>query len=126
MSLKRRKYAIILLIDFKKAINSIDHTFMHNALALLGFGPDIISWIKLFFHNRDGQILMEGHLSDKISLNQGVPQGNVISPNIFILMVKILLIEINQTKNLTGIIFVQVESISETFAFTKSQPWPAT
>ena len=92
MSLKRRKNAIILLIDFKKAINSIDHTFMHNALALLGFGPDIISWIKLFFHNRDGQILMGGHLSDKISLNQGVPQGNVISPNIFILTVKILLI----------------------------------
>ena len=55
-------------------------------------------------------------MSDKISLNQGVPQGDVISPYIFILMVEILLLKINHTKNLTGIIFAQVESRSETFA----------
>ena len=59
---------------------------------------------------------MGGHMSDKISLNQGVPQGDVISPYIFILMVEIRLLKINLTKNLTGIIFAQVESRSETFA----------
>ena len=71
---------------------------------------------NFFLHNRDAQILMGGHMSDKISLNQGVPQGDVISPYIFIVMVEILLLKINHTKNLTGIIFAQVESRSETFA----------
>ena len=87
---EKKKAALILLIDFKKAFDSIDHTFMHNALALLGFGPDIIKWITLFFQNRYAQILMGGHLSDKITLSQGVPQGDVISPYIFILMIEIL------------------------------------
>ena len=59
---------------------------------------------------------MGGHMSDKISLNQGVPQGDVISPYICIVMVEILLLKINYTKNLTGIIFAQVESRSATFA----------
>ena len=68
---------------------------MHNAMAMLGFGPDIITWIKLFFHNRDAQIIMGGHMSDKISLYQGVPQGDVISPYICIVMVEILLLKIN-------------------------------
>ena len=70
-----KKAALILLIDFRKAFDSLDHIFMHNTLALLGFGPDIITWIKLFFTNRDAQILMGGHISEKIMLLQGVPQG---------------------------------------------------
>ena len=47
--IEKRKNAIILLIDFKNAFDSIDHIFMNNALSLLGFGSDIIQWITLFF-----------------------------------------------------------------------------
>ena len=57
-----------------------------------------------------------GHLASKILLEQGVPQGDVISPYIFILMVEILLIKINYTKNLKGIRYAKRESRSETFA----------
>ena len=113
---EKRKSALILLIDFRKAFDSIDHSFLHNTLNLLGFGPDIRGWIKLFLTNRDAQILMGGHMSNPIKLEQGVPQGDVVSPYIFILMVEILLLKINYTKNLTGIIFATHEARSETFA----------
>ena len=55
-------------------------------------------------------------MTDKIHLRQGVPQGDIISPYIFILMVEILLLKINFTTNLTGIKFAKQESRSETFA----------
>ena len=55
-------------------------------------------------------------MSNEIHLNQGVPQGDVNSPYIFILMVELLLLKINFTKHLTGIIFAKVEARSETFA----------
>ena len=113
---EKKKSALILLIDFRKAFDSIDHTFLQNTLELLGFGPDITQWIKLFFSKREAQILMGGHISDIIQLEQGVPQGDVISPYIFILMVEILLLKINYTKNITGITFALNESRSETFA----------
>ena len=64
----KKKVALILLLDFRKAFDSLDHTFMHNTLAFLGFGPDIITWIKLFFTNRDAQILLGGQMSEKILL----------------------------------------------------------
>ena len=55
-------------------------------------------------------------MTDKIYLHHGVPQGDIISPYVFILMVEILLLKLNFTKNLTGITFAKLESRSKTFA----------
>ena len=44
----------------------------------INFGNDICDWVKLFFNDREGRILMDGHLTDKITLEQGVPQGDII------------------------------------------------
>ena len=46
---------------------------------------------------------MDGHLTDKITLEQGVPQGDIISPFIFIIAVEILLIKITKSKNIKGV-----------------------
>ena len=46
---KKRKAALIPLIDFKKAFDSIDHKFIDNTLKLFGFGTNIRSWIRTFF-----------------------------------------------------------------------------
>ena len=108
--------ALILLIDFKKAFDSLDQTFMQSCLKMLGFGADIREWIRLFFTGREAHILLGGHLTNKIHLDQGVPQGDVVSPYIFILMVELLLIKINYTKNIEGIKFALLEGRSETFA----------
>ena len=75
---KERKNALILLIDFKNAFDSINHKFIKNTLRIYGFGNDIIGWIDLFFGERGAQILLGGHMTDKIYLKQGVPQGDII------------------------------------------------
>ena len=54
--------------------------------------------------------MLGGHLTAKIIIEQGVPQGDVISTYNFILMVEILLIKINYTKNLKGITFATTET----------------
>ena len=59
---------------------------------------------------------MKGTFTERIFLIQGVPQSDIVSPYIFILDVKILLIKINYTKYIKGIVFSKHESRSETFA----------
>ena len=59
---------------------------------------------------------MDGHLSDKIHLEQGVPQGDIISPYIFIIAVEILLIKITKSKNIQGVKIGKKECKAQTFA----------
>jgi hypothetical protein len=113
---EKKKASLILLIDFRKAFDSIDHNFITTVRKELGFQSDIVKWISIFFDSREAYILLGGHLSKKILLEQGVPHGDVISPYIFIVAVEILLIKITYTRNLTGITFGCVEGRSETFA----------
>ena len=101
--------AIILLIDFSKAFDSIDHEYIQNTLSLYGFGPIILNWTKSFFYNREACVLMKGFFTERILLRQGVPQGDIISPYIFILAVEVLLIKINNTINVKGITFAKKE-----------------
>ena len=78
--------------------------------------------IKLFLNNRNEQILMRGHLTKDILIEQVVPQGDVISPYIFILMVEMLLIKINFSKSVKGINFATDESRSKKFGTTLQSP----
>ena len=119
-----KKEALLLLVDFQKAFDSIDHTFIDNALKLYGFGESIRTWIRLFFDKREALILLGGHLSEKIILEQGVAQeGDVISPYIFLLCVYILALKVNFTKKLTGIVYAKGRLVPKLLQMTLML-WP--
>ena len=60
--------------------------------------------------------MMDGHLSEKISLEQGVPQGDVLSPYIFNIAVEFLLMKITHTSKIEGIHFANYDCRAETYA----------
>ena len=89
------------MVNFRKAFNSINHSYIENCLKLYGFGESIQNGGKPLWKN---------------ILEQGVPQGDVISPYIFLLSVEILSIKINYTKQLIGVKYAKTEARSELFA----------
>ena len=94
---------LLLLIDFHKAFDSIDHDYIYKVMEGLNFGEDMIDWVRLFLTERVAHLLLGGHLTLKILLEQGVPQGDIISPFIFIIAVEILLIKITKSRHIKGI-----------------------
>jgi hypothetical protein len=104
------------------AFDSISHKFIYSTLKTLNFGRDIIGWIRTFLLNRTAQILIGGNLTDKILLEQGVPQGDIISPQLFILMVEILLIKITKRKNIEGIVYQKPKYSPTTPHFSWNAP----
>ena len=59
---------------------------------------------------------MDGFMGEKITLEQGVPQGDVLSRYIFNIAVEFLLIKITHTSSIEGMKFARMESRSETYA----------
>ena len=116
LSKQRRMANLILCIDFKKAFDSIDHTFINSTLKILNFGTSFRKWVLLFFQKRETYLLLQGHMEEKIHLEQGVPQGDILSPYIFNICVEILLLKITMTNKLEGVTFAKVESRCEAYA----------
>ena len=85
-----KKGCIYFIGRFPQGIRFNKLLFIDNCLKLYGFGESICKWVSLFFSKREAFILLGGNLSEKIILEQGVPQGDVISPYIFLLSVEIL------------------------------------
>ena len=54
----QKKAAFILLVDFRKAFDSIDHSYIDNCLKLYGFGESIHMWVTLFFDKKEAYILL--------------------------------------------------------------------
>ena len=57
---KKQKEALILLVDFQKAFDSVSHKFIDSTLKLYGFGDSIRKWVRLFFNKREAAISLGG------------------------------------------------------------------
>ena len=111
-----KRSSLIIAVDFRKAFDSLNHSFIDTCLDALNFGPSFRSWVKLFFNDRATYLLMNGFMEDKINLQQGVPQGDILSPLIFNIMVEILLLKVGYTTSLDGVVLPTGESRVESYA----------
>ena len=93
---------LLLCIDFEKAFDSLDWTFMHKVLKAFGFQKDIRRWISVFYNNIKSTVLVNGQPSPWFSIKRGCRQGDPISPYLFILCAEILAIMIKENRDIKG------------------------
>ena len=95
--------ALILLVDFEKAFDSLSWKFIHNVLDFFQFGNSVKKWIHMFYKNAKLCINLGGNLSTFFNIGRGCRQGDPISPYIFILCAEILAIKIRNNNKIKGI-----------------------
>ena len=80
------KITVVVFFDLKAAFDSVDHTRLLHALAMLGIGGNMLKWLENFLSNRKICTLVEDHTSNPLDINQGVPQGSGLSTVLFTLL----------------------------------------
>ena len=95
--------ALLILIDFEKAFDSISWEFIAKILALFNFGENTINWVKSLQIGSTSKILQNGNFSKNITLERGCRQGDPVSPYLFVLAAELLAEAVRSNKEIQGI-----------------------
>ena len=92
-----------VFLDFEKAFDTIDHSFMFNALASYNLGPVFCKWIEIIYKKPSTCVINNGYASKPIEINRGIRQGCPISALLFVLVAEVLSIQIRNDIDIKGI-----------------------
>jgi len=77
----------VLYLDYRKAFDSVPHKRLLKKLKLYGINGKLLRWIQSFLEARLMRVRIRGSFSDWIEVLNGVPQGSVLGPLLFLLFV---------------------------------------
>ena len=95
--------ALLVLIDFEKAFDSLEWNFIRKVLQYFNFGPSLLKWIDTLYTDIQNCVINNGWTSKAFSPSRGVRQGCPLSPYLFVLSIEILSIFIRNDSNIEGI-----------------------
>ena len=78
---------LLVLLDYSKAFDTINHRILFAKLKALGFTFDAVSWIVGYLTGRKQKVKTQTDESGWESIQYGVPQGSVLGPLLFSLVV---------------------------------------
>ena len=95
--------AILITIDFEKAFNCWDWSFLHLCLNKFGFPNTILKWVQALYSNIISCVSNNGFASSYFPVERGVRQGCPLSPYLFIIAVETLAIVVRENEKIKGI-----------------------
>ena len=77
----------VFSFDFKKAFDSVPHDVLCDEIKKLPINPHLINWMINFLKNRYKRVCVDGIKTEYLPINCGVPQGTVLGPLLFSIMI---------------------------------------
>ena len=86
-NLANKRYVLGVFIDFEKAYDMIWRKGVLFKIHNLGIGGNMFNWVNSFLSNRSLQVRVGDSFSTTAVVENGLPQGSVISPLLFLIAI---------------------------------------
>ena len=77
----------VVLVDFKKAFDLVDHQILLSKLELYGLNNEALLWFNTYLIQRQQQISINNSKSDFETITCGVPQSSILGLLLFLLFI---------------------------------------
>ena len=84
---KPMRRSVMVLLDYSKAFDTVWRSKLLTSMAEKGVPLEYIKWLNCFLQNRQATVRLHGASSSPKCLRQGVPQGCVLSPLLFVFFI---------------------------------------
>ncbi len=85
-AMSQQQITALCLLDLSAAFDTIDHSILiYRLSSWFGLNGTVLSWLQSYLSSRNFVVNINNSLSDPLPLHQGVPQGSVLGPLLFIL-----------------------------------------
>ena len=101
---RRLKQLAIMKIDWEKAFDNVNYSFMYKILKKYKIPNSIIKWIKILYTNTTSKIMVNGVCTKEIQITKGLRQGCPLSMLIFALIMDPLVRKVEANDNISGIV----------------------
>lgn len=79
------KVSILVLLDYSKAFDMINHRILLSILHYIGLDNNAIRFLGSFLSDRQQRVQIGDEISDSMRVSSGVPQGSILGPLLYIL-----------------------------------------
>ena len=81
--LDQGKIVGVILIDFRRAFDSIDHKILFEKMRNIGISENFLAWLKNYTYGRKQFVEINNKRSSARNVKYGVPQGSLFGPRLF-------------------------------------------
>ena len=87
---KNGKKCVAVFIDLEKAFELANKDVILYELTKLGVRGKLLGWLQDYLSDRKGYVTIDGYKSDITDFENGTPQGSILSPFLFNILVNAL------------------------------------
>lgn len=81
----KKLISVLVLLDFSKAFDTINHQLLVSKLKFYGFSTNSLHFVESYLSNRKQKIKINSSYSDFVDISSGVAQGSTLGPLFFII-----------------------------------------